>query len=962
VLIKRGDPDAGLEHIARSVALAPDNMKLRQALTVAYAHAGRVQDARQTLATLVPTKTDGRLIRETLDQLGFPQGERLFRGNRLDKALKVFQHLHDIAPDDPLINLRIGQILERQQQLSAAVAAYQKVLKTLPDNIEANLGLGEIYTKNQKVDEAITVLEKVIARSAAGRASQQAAKLLAQLYPRKVQQVLGALNTSVPVIDSAINLGKDYLRKRRFDEERQLFEGVLKQAPENAQAHYWLGQLLVRRGQTDAGIAEIERSVKLAPTNMQLKVELGKVYERADKLDAAIDLYGEIISRARDKRITESVRKRRLLVQARRLTAQAKTQEALAVYLKLQQQYPDDPRILELTATTYERLGKTRRADALFERLQQRLPNDVRMHYRLAVIYAKRADQARSREQLRKVLKLQPRGGIAVKAIKLLGLNEGLQLMENHHPEQALAAFQRVLDVVPDNPLVNFNAGVIYQQQQRYPEAEKAFKRVLAAIPDHSGALLRLGRLYVVRDRLAKAIEAFEKVVALASSSLPEKAAAHSLLKPLYARRAHQLEESLVSEVAHQQALDLAKKLLRQNDLGEARGLLDAVLAQWPKDAQGHYWLGQAYLRQKKLQEGVAEIAQSVALAPENLKLRMALGRAYEQAGQPADAQQVYEGLLKTADNAEILRSAQRRLGLVKAKEFSRQGDHEAAAEEYQVLLKRYPQDVTLYGLLAASYAKLGRLQDLARVLRKQLSVDPANDRVRLLLARVYEQQGEHQQAATQLVKIIRHAPDSKYASQAVERLGLKEGKALLHADKASAALEKFRQVLAVLPDDSQTNYYIGLAYHRLKKYTQAEAAFKKVLKKTPGNVNTWVRLGVLYTDMARNDDSYHAFQQVTKIAAGTSKAKEAAKRMSSLNKQAVARGRSLLNNKKLSQAEKILNSLIARDPENPQAYYWLSQVHMKRKAYGKAIKTLEKTIVLRPKNSLLLKKLAEAY
>jgi len=72
----------------------------------------------------------------------------------------------------------------------------------------------------------------------------------------------------------------------------------------------------------------------------------------------------------------------------------------------------------------------------------------------------------------------------------ILGLVAKLQ----SRPEEAVAAFQRVLKIDPNDVGANINLGQIYSQQRKYPEAIAAFRIALAAEPYNATALYNLGQ------------------------------------------------------------------------------------------------------------------------------------------------------------------------------------------------------------------------------------------------------------------------------------------------------------------------------------------------------------------------------------------------------------------------------------------------------------------------------------
>src|SRR5262245_56209465 len=101
--------------------------------------------------------------------------------------------------------------------------------------------------------------------------------------------------------------------------------------PDNAMPAYYLGQSLVLVGRPDAAAEAFERAIRRKPSRADLldvSQALGRVYQRAQK-----------------------------------------TEQALAVWTRLEQQFPDDLRVQEQIATTLAEEGQFEQALPRFEKL-----------------------------------------------------------------------------------------------------------------------------------------------------------------------------------------------------------------------------------------------------------------------------------------------------------------------------------------------------------------------------------------------------------------------------------------------------------------------------------------------------------------------------------------------------------------------------------------------------------------
>src|SRR5205807_6661113 len=69
----------------------------------------------------------------------------------------------------------------------------------------------------------------------------------------------------------------------------------------------------------------------------------------------------------------------------------------------------------------------------------------------------------------------------------------GLIAKSQNHTDDAIAAFQRVLKIDPNDVGASVNVGQLYSQQRKYPEAITAFRTAIAVEPYNMTALYNLG-------------------------------------------------------------------------------------------------------------------------------------------------------------------------------------------------------------------------------------------------------------------------------------------------------------------------------------------------------------------------------------------------------------------------------------------------------------------------------------
>src|ERR1044072_2708795 len=91
----------------------------------------------------------------------------------------------------------------------------------------------------------------------------------------------------------------------------------------------------------------------------------------------------------------------------------------------------------------------------------------------------------------------------------------GLLAKTQNRPEEAIAAFQKVLSIDKDDVGANVNLGQLYAQQRKYPEAIAVLRTGLAAEPYNATALYNLGTALLragQRDEGQKVIAQFQEL------------------------------------------------------------------------------------------------------------------------------------------------------------------------------------------------------------------------------------------------------------------------------------------------------------------------------------------------------------------------------------------------------------------------------------------------------------------
>ena len=93
---------------------------------------------------------------------------------------------------------------------------------------------------------------------------------------------------------------------------------------------------------------------------------------------------------------------------------------------------------------------------------------------------------------------------------------KGLELEETGAPvEQAVEAYQKVLELNPEAAGALVNLGTIFYRQRKFPEAEQYYMQAIAADPEYPLAQFNLGNLCDEQGRTVEALDHYRRALAL---------------------------------------------------------------------------------------------------------------------------------------------------------------------------------------------------------------------------------------------------------------------------------------------------------------------------------------------------------------------------------------------------------------------------------------------------------------
>ena len=596
----------------------------------------------------------------------------------------------------------------------------------------------------------------------------------------------------------------------------------------------------------------------------------------------------------------------------------------------------------------------------------QQKPDSVSAHFALGTLFESEKKLSEAEDELRSVLKLDPKFAPASFKLSEVLIAEG-------RPQSAVAV---LLDATKQTPATDQAASLETALSAAYAEAgdgEKALatlKNVVTARPDSADAHFNLGMLYVKQGQPQQ-----------------EQAAVAEFQEAL------RLEAGMDAG-----RLALGQVLLSLQKYSEAVPVILDYTRRKPKDAQGFYALGLAYEGVGKSDTAIEALEHSASLAPNDADVRLRLGGQLARLGKTNDAIQQLQAaerirpsdaethhqlalLLEKAGETERARSERARFTALKSEgdkeaaiarfndegnRFLSAGNPKAAAENYRKAVQLKPSDGRLHYNLSLALDRLGNLRSEQKELERAVELDPnlavAHNQLGLLAL----QGGQYAEAEQRFRKAL--AIDPKFA-EAESNLGVLYSQQGKNAEAASL----FQQATQNDPKYAKAYVNLGLLMAQQGASPEAERQFRTAIQVDSGYAGAYAALGMLLTKTGHGPEGVRNFQQAVALEPGSAEAhlnlgialvdqfdrpggfkefSEAVRLDPNLAAVHYNLGRFFFETGKYEDAGRELETAIRLQPDSAGALYFLALTAKQLNELERSAELLQKVVVLQPGNA----------
>lgn len=366
-----------------AVRLRPDMVEAQRALVSLAMRQGdmnALEQASSQIITLKPASSDGYALRalSEINRKQFAAAEQ-----DISKAIAL-------DPQSHLGFVQQGNLKFVQKRYGEAGKAYQEALDRDPNSTDALRGLMNSYLSQNQSDKALAVANAQIAKSPANSSFYD---LLGTVLLRNKKDLNGA--------ETAF--------KRSIELERTNSDAVIK-----------LGQVQAAKGEIDQAIATYQQAVKDHPDVAEFYTLLGGLYESKRDWPRAQDSYQKTLGLKPNDPIASNNLANVMLQSG------GNVDMALSLAQTARRGMPDSPDAADTLGWVYYQKGVYGSAVSLLQealKLQEKnkAPDNPLIHYHLGLAYQKTNQPSLARQQLERVLKIDPNFAEAAEVKKQLG-------------------------------------------------------------------------------------------------------------------------------------------------------------------------------------------------------------------------------------------------------------------------------------------------------------------------------------------------------------------------------------------------------------------------------------------------------------------------------------------------------------------------------------------------------------
>ncbi len=600
----------------------------------------------------------------------------------------------------------------------------------------------------------------------------------------------------------------EYFEAEQWAEAKIEFLNLLDAAPDDAEAHYKMGQVLFNLEDPREGLWQYREAVRLAPDNSEWRLALAQILFVFRSYDDSLDHANAVLEEQ-----PENVDA--LLLRAGLRNVRGESDGMLEDIDRALGVDPDHKSALAIKAQALARKGDTAGAEEFLRRLIEVAPT-AQNHTTLSRFLSQLGRRDEALAMSKRAVEVAGDEDEAVAAY----MNLANQHLNQANVEETFDVLQKARTAYPNSEEVLLTLARLHQANGEREKAEEILEQYVDSRPEDPGPLLVLADYYRALGEPDRAIAAVERAIRLE----PEHETA--LL-----RQAEYLHSGSADEAPRKRAWDIVEGVLQRN----------------PKSSLAHFTEGKFHLMEERYEEATISLRR-VLDEQDSANAHVLLGNAYHKMGQTDLARSEYQQAIQSdAQNASARLSLS---GL-----FLEAGENELAVREARTALRLRPADAGVRMILAQALVRLNRHAQAREALEPIGDGQMLKPPNRLQLAQLY--------------RLSNDLPTSRrILTELIGEPGLRtrvQGELVncdLQARSPADAISRLDAWIAEEPDNAELYLYRGRVRLGLKRDgkpaqpEQTEADLEAAVEKGVEGIGAHLVLAQFYVEADRSEEA----------------------------------------------------------------------------------------------------------
>ena len=503
------------------------------------------------------------------------------------RAETHYQQAMEADPENEAVYLHLASHYQRHAKPADAEATLRKLVARKPQADTPLIHLGDYFTVLGQPEKALANYRR--AMEVVPTSSNARDKLIGHYLDA------GKITDAEPLVNALREKDKHDLMGRFFDarlklahaqpdEALTLLQGVIKDSPQFAGAHHFLGMAYLQKHQLPQAKAAIADAVKFNPQLGDARTALAQLHLAEGSVDLALE-QAQAAVQINPRNAQAAIVAGTAYLRKGDLVKSRKVFEAIT---QAAPKEPIGPYNLGLVARSEKNDTK---ALAYFEEALTKRPTAIEPLLQIVAIKNTQGKTQEARERVIKQLETVPQSPLLHNLLGQLWLNV-------RDPAQAEKSFKTAIEIDGSALAPYLNLAQLYYQTGKVDQSITEYETVIAKNPNAPAALMMLGIIHEGRKDYDKAKERYDQILKLN----PRFAPAANNLAWLIAEQGGNLDVALShAQTAREQrpedpniADTLGWIYYKKNASLLAVGLLKEAADKLPNEPLVHYHLGMA--------------------------------------------------------------------------------------------------------------------------------------------------------------------------------------------------------------------------------------------------------------------------------------------------------------------------------------------------------------------------------